>query len=137
MQVETVKLQEVAGGALQEKAAQALQEVFKNMQNPNTPWKNKRAVTIKMTFIQNEVRDDATCEISVETKLAPVKPVETKFTLGKDLETGKVEAVEYGPQIKGQMTINDLQEQETVVDGKVVDTETGEIVVDKVVQIAR
>lgn len=75
--MENLRLQEVAGGALQEKANQALQKVFDNMQDPNTPWKNKRVVTIKMAFTQNEDRDDSTCEISVDTKLAPVKPVET------------------------------------------------------------
>ena len=56
--MEKFNLQEIAGGALQEKANQALQQVLNNMQNPNTPWKNKRAVTIKMTFTQNEDRDD-------------------------------------------------------------------------------
>ena len=81
-----------------------------------------------MTFTQNEDRDDSTCEISVDTKLAPVKPVETKFSLGKNLKTGEVEAVEYGPGIKGQMTLSDIiPKEDVVIDGKVVDTETGEI----------
>nr|DAE27094.1 MAG TPA: hypothetical protein [virus sp. ctah610] len=135
--METLKLQEVAGGALQEKANQALQKVFANMQDPNTPWKNKRVVTIKMAFTQNEDRDDSTCEISVETKLAPVKPVETKFSLGKNLQTGEVEAVEYGPGIKGQMSFADMQPQEAVIDGKTVDTETGEIKDNNVIRMAR
>lgn len=134
--MESLPLQEVAGGALQEKANHALQEVFENMQNPNTPWKNKRAVTIKMAFTQNEDRDDATCDISVETKLAPIKPVETKFSIGRDLETGEVEAVEYGPQIKGQMKLDVSPSNEVVVDGNTVDAETGEIT-GKVVPIAR
>ena len=85
-----VNLQELAGGALQENASRALEEVVKNMQDPNTPWKNKRVVTIKLAFTQNEDRDDATCDISVEKKLAPVKPVETKFMLGKDLRRSMV-----------------------------------------------
>ena len=136
--MEKFNLQEIAGGALQEKANQALQQVLNNMQNPNTPWKNKRAVTIKMTFTQNEDRDDSTCEISVDTKLAPVKPVETKFSLGKNLKTGEVEAVEYGPGIKGQMTLSDIiQKEDVVIDGKVVDTETGEIKDNNVISIAR
>ena len=126
--MEKFNLQEIAGGALQEKANQALQQVLNNMQNPNTPWKNKRAVTIKMTFTQNEDRDDSTCEISVDTKLAPVKPVETKFSLGKNLKTGEVEAVEYGPGIKGQMTLSDIvPKEDVVIDGKTVEAETGEI----------
>lgn len=138
MNMEKFNLQEIAGGALQEKANQALQQVLNNMQNPNTPWKNKRAVTIKMTFTQNEDRDDSTCEISVDTKLAPVKPVETKFSLGKNLKTGEVEAVEYGPGIKGQMTLSDIvPKEDVVIDGKVVDTETGEIKDNNVISIAR
>lgn len=136
--MEKFNLQEIAGGALQEKANQALQQVLNNMQNPNTPWKNKRAVTIKMTFTQNEDRDDSTCEISVDTKLAPVKPVETKFSLGKNLKTGEVEAVEYGPGIKGQMTLSDIvPKDDVVIDGKTVDTETGEIKDNNVISIAR
>lgn len=135
--METLKLQEIAGGALQEKANQALQKVFSNMQDPNTPWKNKRVVTIKMAFTQNEDRDDSTCEISVDTKLAPVKPVETKFSLGKNIETGDVEAVEYGPGIKGQMSFSDLQNSETVINGKTVDTGTGEIKENNVIRMAR
>lgn len=136
--MEKFNLQEIAGGALQEKANQALQQVLNNMQNPNTPWKNKRAVTIKMTFTQNEDRDDSTCEISVDTKLAPVKPVETKFSLGKNLKTGEVEAVEYGPGIKGQMTLSDIvPKEDVVIDGKTIDTETGEIKDNNVISIAR
>lgn len=138
--METLKLQEVAGGALQEKANQALQKVFANMQDPNTPWRNKRVVTIKLSFTQNEDRDDSTCEISVDTKLAPVKPVETKFSIAKNLKTGEVEAMEYGPGIKGQMTLSDYpidRTSEITIDGKRVDTETGEIREEKIVRLAR
>lgn len=35
--MKTFELQEVAGGALQEKVNSELQKVFKNMQDPNTP----------------------------------------------------------------------------------------------------
>lgn len=34
-----IDLAELAGGALQEKSQKALQDVFENMQDPNTPWK--------------------------------------------------------------------------------------------------
>lgn len=127
--MKAVDLKQVAGGALQEKAQKALEDVFENMQDPNTPWKNKREVTIKMKFTQNEDRNDATCEISVEKKLAQPKPVETKFALGKNLETGEVVAEEYGPGIKGQVSIDDWQKEQQI-NGKTVDTETGEIIED-------
>ena len=101
--------------------------VFENMQDPNTPWKNKREVVIKLKFTQNEDRDDATCEISVEKKLAQPKPVETKFALGTNLTTGEVLAEEYGPGIKGQISLDEYQKEQHI-DGKTVDVDTGEII---------
>ena len=126
-----ISLQELAGGALQEKVNQAFEKVMKNMQDPNTPWKNKRKINLTLTFIQNEDRTDCTCDISVDTKLAAVKPVSTKFCTEKNLYTGEIMAQEYGPNIKGQMSFDDVGEEtksETVeIDGQIVDTETGEI----------
>lgn len=120
--MKTFDLQEVAGGALQEKLNRELQKVFNNMMDPNTPWKNKRQITVKMTLEQNEDRDDCKAEIQVETKLAPVKSIETRFSLGRNLDNGEVEAAEYGPGIKGQMSMDEyLEENETKNEGKVID----------------
>ena len=96
---------------------------WENMQDPNTPWKNKREVVIKLSFTQNEDRDDATCEISVSKKLAQTKPIETKFSIGQDLRDNSIYMQEYGPQIKGQMRLEDYQPQQ-VVGSDVVDTDT-------------
>lgn len=85
-----ISLQELAGGALQEKVNQAFEKVMQNMQDPNTPWKNKRKITVGITFVQNEDRTDCACDISVDTKLAAVKPVSTKFCTQKDLSTGEI-----------------------------------------------
>lgn len=132
-----ISLHDVAGGALQEKANQAFAQVMKNMQDPNTPWKNKRKINICLSFEQNEDRTDCTCDIAVDTKLAAVKPVSTKFCTEKDLDTGEIFAQEYGPGIRGQMTFDDVEhgaENKTIeVNGRVVDTETGEIKEDTVV----
>lgn len=132
-----ISLQEIAGGALQEKVNQAFAQVMKNMQDPNTPWKNKRKISVCLTFEQNEDRTDCTCDISVDTKLAAVKPVSTKFCTEKNLSTGEIVAQEYGPGIRGQMSFEDVEhdtEDNTVeVNGQLVDTETGEIKEDTVV----
>lgn len=126
-----ISLQDIAGGALQEKANQAFAKVMQNMQDPNTPWKNKRKINICLTFEQNEDRSDCTCDISVDTKLAAVKPVSTKFCTEKNIDTGEIFAQEYGPGIKGQMSFDDVEQitegNAVEVDGQVVDTETGEI----------
>ena len=112
---------------------------MKNMQDPNTPWKNKRKINLTLTFIQNEDRTDCTCDISVDTKLAAVKPVSTKFCTEKDVSTGEIFAQEYGPGIRGQMSFEDVEqntEDKTVeVDGNIVDTETGEVVKDSVIDL--
>lgn len=123
-----VNLETFAGGALQEKFDDALQKVLQNMIDPNTPWKNKRKITVDVTFEQNEERDDCVVDVSVVPKLAAVKPVSTKMAIAKDYRTGKCYAHEYGNMIKGQMSFDDLQVQDgIVVDGKPVDPETGEI----------
>jgi hypothetical protein len=134
-----ISLHDVAGGALQEKVNQAFEQVMKNMQDPNTPWKNKRKINLTLTFIQNEDRTDCTCDISVDTKLAAVKPVSTKFCTEKDVSTGEIFAQEYGPGIRGQMSFEDVEqntEDKTVeIDGNIVDTETGEVVKDSVIDL--
>ncbi len=103
-------LNKFAGGVLQEKFNRALNEVVHNMQDPNTSFKNKRAITISIGFTQNEQRDDAKISVSVLTKTSPVLPIETALYMGKDLDTGEIEIREYGKQIAGQLSISDLPE---------------------------
>ncbi|WP_270289503.1 hypothetical protein [Enterocloster citroniae] len=134
-----VNLETFAGGALQEKVDRAMDEVLQNMQDPNTPWKNKRGITIKISFQQNEDRDDTAVDVVVEKKLAHSSPIVTRMSIGTDLDTGEVYAEEYGKQVKGQMSINDwnaVQEKagKAVVDGKTIDTSTGEILEEPTVE---
>ncbi len=109
--MELLDLQNIAGGALQEKVDDAMRKVLENMQDPNTPWKAKRHITIKIAFTQNEERDDTAVDLSVEMKLAPVSPVRTRMSIGRDLRDGKIYAEEYGRQIKGQMSLELDQNQ--------------------------
>lgn len=127
--MDRLSLKEFCGGALQEKVNEAAGQVYDNLQDPNTPWKNKREICVKIAFSQNEDRDDMAVDVSVTTKLAPVTPIATRMAIGKDIRTGKVYAEEYGKQIKGQMSLDDLKtEEKTVVGDDVVDTGTGEVV---------
>lgn len=127
-----VNLETFAGGALQEKFDDAMDKVLVNMMDPNTPWKNKRKISVEITFEQDEDRSDTAVNVAVIAKLAPVKPIGTRMAIGKNLKTGEVFAEEYGSQCRGQMTLDDLQKQKmSEVDGKVIDTETGEIIEQK------
>lgn len=130
--MELLSLNDIAGGALQEKVNEAMNRVLENMQDPNTPWKVKRNISIKIGFTQNEERDDTAVELSIDTKLAPVSPIVTRMSIGTDLRTGQVYAEEYGKQVRGQMSL-DLEQPDTVqtIGDKVVDTETEEIIGEK------
>lgn len=118
-----IELKQLVGGALQEQFAKSFEKVVEYLQNPNTPFKNSREINIKLKFTQNEKRDDVKCGILVAEKLAPQSPMETSFSVGKDLKTGELFALEYGKQCNGQVTMDDLNREENPV----VDTETGEI----------
>ncbi len=128
-----VELKDLVGGALQEKFSKAFEKVIENLQDQNTSFKVKRGITIKMSFVQNEARDDVSVMVDVSEKLAPQAGMKTSFSIGKDLKTGEIYAEEYGKQIRGQMSLKDYEtasEQTKVqkIDGDVVDTETGEII---------
>lgn len=120
--MEKIELRDLVGGALQEQFAKSFEKVVENLQNPNTPYKNSREITIKLKFTQNEKRDDVKCGILVAEKLAPQSPMETSFAIGKDLQTGEVYAKEYGKQVMGQMTFNDVAGT-----SETIDDDTGEI----------
>nr|DAT39251.1 MAG TPA: hypothetical protein [Bacteriophage sp.] len=129
--MKAVELQELVGGALQEKFSKSFEKVVDNLQDVNTSFKTKRKITITLDFTQNENRDDVSVNVSVVEKLAPSAPLATKFAIGKNLATGESYAEEYGRQIKGQLSFDDMTQPQPVqktADGKLVDTETGEII---------
>ena len=125
-----VGLQDIVGGQLQEQFNRAFEKVVENLQDPNTSFKVKRGIDIKLGFTQNENRDDVKVSVVVSEKLAPQQDMSTSFYIGKDLQTGEVFAEEYGKQVRGQMSLNEIAPVEQTVSAEVIDTETGEILED-------
>ena len=125
-----VELQSIVGGQLQEKFKHAFEKVIENLQDPNTSYKVKRGINIKLDFVQTEARDNAV-SVLVTEKLAPQQDMNTMFYIGKDLRTGELYAEEYGKQVRGQMSLDDYQTaDEPATEEKTVDEETGEILDD-------
>lgn len=123
-----VELKDLVGGALQEKFSKAFEKVIENLQDQNTSFKVKRGITIKLTFDQNEARDDVSVSVDVSEKLAPQTGMKTSFYIGKDLKTGEIYAEEYGKQIKGQMSLKDYETPVVQkIEQDIVDSETGKI----------
>lgn len=103
-----VQLEELADGALAEKFQQVLAKVVDNLRDVNTSYKTKRRITIQLDFIQDESREDVRCDVAVGCKLAQPRPMSTKLAIGRDLRTDELYVAEYGKQIKGQMSIDDI-----------------------------
>lgn len=126
-----INLDDLAGGELGVQFQAAAKKVIENLLDPNTPYKNKRGITIKLTFEQNEQRNDVTVGVQVETKLSPRSPIKTQMAIGKDLRTKELFVEEYGKGIRGQMRMEDLPTDgngNILIEGKTADPETGEIV---------
>ncbi len=128
-----IDLKDMVGGALQQKFQHSFDRVLENLQDVNTPYKDKREITITMKFVQNEARDNVLCDIAVKEKLAMQGGLTTQFAMGKDLTTGEIVAEEYGKQLKGQLSTDDIKAFENMAK---VDLETGEVMED-VVDIRR
>ena len=109
-----------------------MEAVVANLLDPNTPSKDKRKITIEMTFVTDEERTQVASTVSVKQKLAPLHPINTQFGIGKDLKDGGNFIEEYGQHLPGQMALNENVNEQTI-NGQVVDTDTGEVLESKVV----
>lgn len=130
--MEAVELKNIAGGALQAKFNKAMEAVVANLLDPNTTSKDKRKITIEMTFVTDEERTQVASTVSVKQKLAPLHPINTQFGIGKDLKDGGNFIEEYGQHLPGQLALNENVNEQTI-NGQVVDTDTGEVLESKVV----
>ncbi len=127
-----INLETFANGAFTAQVNRAMEEVTKNIQDPNTEPSATRKITVTIGFKPNQERNFVATGVQTKTTLAPALGAVTALSMGKDIQTGEVEAVEIGNQIPGQMSMEDLPQEPadtgTVeVDGKTVDAETGEI----------
>lgn len=125
--MEQMDLNKIANGQLAQQFQESFEKVMQNLLDYNCSPKDKRKITIELTFSENEQRDKLKLDIKVKEKLASNYPAETVVYMGKDLLTGEILYEESGNGLRGQMTLSDYAAQQ-VVDGKVVDTDTGEVI---------
>lgn len=120
-----MNLETFANGAFTAQVNRAIEEVTKNIQDPNTEAGAARKITVTIGFKPNADRSFVATGVQTKTTLAPALGAVTAIRMGKDIRTGEVEAVEVGTgQIPGQMSITDVS---GVVPEKQFDPETGEI----------
>lgn len=105
-----LSIENLCGGAVQERINRALKKVSDNILDPNTNSKKKRSLSIVLTFIPDEDdREDCTIEANVSMKLVPEEGVKSQLYISKDLRNGIITITEHVKgQIKGQMSFDDL-----------------------------
>lgn len=104
--MDQVSISTLANGAVEERFNRALANVLENIQDPNTDYNKKRAITVKVTFVPNEQRDLAQVDFEVKETLVSAKTVKTALMIGTD-GTGQPVAAEYVKQIPGQIFVNE------------------------------
>lgn len=124
-----INLETFANGAFTAQVNRAIEEVTKNVQDPNTDATAARKITVTIGFKPNQERNFVATGVQTKTTLAPALGAVTAISMGKDIKSGEVEAVEIGSQVPGQMSF-DQEAQPVAIDGQVVDPSTGEIIED-------
>lgn len=128
-----INIEQFSNGELTQQINREMEAVARNIADPNTEAKTARKITVTITLKPNEQRDFITTSITTKSTLAPTLGAVTALGIRKDLKTGEVEVGEIGNQIPGQMSITDVESQQSAgpvqeIDGKAVDTDTGEII---------
>lgn len=120
-------LEEFAGGKLSVQLNKALEKVTENIQDPNTDAQKVRKINVSISLRPNDERNFVSTTVETKLSLAPELGATTALSMGRDLRTGEVEAIEIFSQIPGQMSVNDVIDQEEEEPQKAFDPDTGEI----------
>lgn len=111
-----IDLETFANGAFTAQVNRAIEEVTKNIQDPNTDATAARKITVTIGFKPNQDRTLAPIGIQSKTTLAPALGAVTAIQMAKDLVTGEIQAAEIGNQIPGQMSMEDMKMFEELKD---------------------
>lgn len=120
-------LEEFAGGKLSVQLNKALEKITENIQDPNTDAQKVRKINVSISLRPNDERNFVSTTVETKLSLAPELGATTALSMGRDLRTGEVEAIEIFNQIPGQMSVNDVIDQEEEEPQKAFDPDTGEI----------
>lgn len=124
-----INLEQFAGGKLSVQLNKALEKVTENIQDPNTDAQKVRKINVSISLRPNDERNFVSTTVETKLSLAPELGATTALSMGRDLRTGKAEAVEIfnHNQIPGQMNVDDVIDQEEDETPKAFDPDTGEI----------
>ena len=122
-----INLEQFAGGKLSVQLNKALEKITENVQDPNTDAQKVRKINVSISLRPNDERNFVATTVETKLSLAPELGATTALSMGLALRTGEVEAIEIFNQIPGQMSVNDVIDQEEEEPQKAFDPDTGEI----------
>mgnify|MGYP006939900227 CR=1 FL=1 len=105
---EIMDINKLAGGAIQESIHYGLEEVFKNILDPNTEPEKARKLTITMELKPDESRQIIRTKTTCKTSLVPTNSITTQMLLGKEGE--KIVATELLKHDPNQVSLDEYEE---------------------------
>lgn len=100
-----LNLSTLAEGGVQEKIDRELKKIMANILDPNTK-DTKRKLQVNITFDPNEKRNSIETTVDIKSTLAPQLPAMTTVLVGRDMNTGQVQAAELKSGAPGQTYID-------------------------------
>ena len=104
-------IMEMARGAFMERADYEMARVVDNILDANTKATAKRKVTITMEFTPDDERSNVSVSVTVKSALAATNPVKTSLYIAGEKSGGGIQVVEMVPNIPGQMSIEDGEQE--------------------------
>ena len=99
-------LSEIAEGVVQAKFAKEVKRVCENILDLNTDAGKKRKITLTLTYIPNDQRNSVDVLVEAKSTLAPQVGTSTTMLLGRDMNTGFINANELKSNVPGQTYID-------------------------------
>ena len=121
-------LANICSGAVQEKVDRAMEQVARNILDPNTSNKEARVITLKITFKPKEDDvENVTVSAAVQTKLAGENGVTTDMFISSDIGGDRIHIMEHRRgEIRGQLDFSDIYGDES----EMMDPEEAQQIVD-------
>lgn len=81
---ETLTIENICGGAVDERFRREVAEIIKNICDPNTPAEQKRTITLEFQFDPYKDRSGSSVTLICKSKMAAIEPVDGSVHFAKD-----------------------------------------------------
>lgn len=104
-------IMEMARGAFMERADYEMSRVVDNILDVNTKATAKRKITITLEITPDDMRSNVDVSVTVKSTLAATNPVKTTLYIAGEKSTGELQVVEMVPNIPGQTSLLDGEQE--------------------------